>query len=56
MVIIDALEKQMLDAVDGHRSIAKIVDRAGGDRLLPRARAFSKSCSGTTSDALESYP
>jgi SAM-dependent methyltransferase len=39
IVIIDALEKQMLDAVDGRRSIAQIVDGAG-DRLLPRARVF----------------
>ena len=30
----------MLDAVDGRRSIAEIVDRAGGDRVLPRAQAL----------------
>lgn len=29
----------MLDAVDGRRCIAAIVDGAGGDRML-RARAF----------------
>jgi SAM-dependent methyltransferase len=40
VLIVDALEKQMLDAVDGHRSIATIADRVGGDRLLPRARAL----------------
>ena len=40
IVVIDALEKRMLDAIDGHRSIATIVDRAGGDGLLPRARAL----------------
>jgi hypothetical protein len=39
VVIIDALEKRMLDAVDGRRSIAQIVDGAGG-RLLARARTF----------------
>ena len=38
IVIIDPLEKRMLDAVDGRRSIATIVDGAGGGRLLPRAR------------------
>ena len=37
---IDAREKEMLDAVDGRRSIAAIVDGAGGDRLLPRAGAL----------------
>ena len=37
---IDAHEKTMFDAIDGRRSIAKIVDHAGGDRLLPRARAL----------------
>ena len=36
---IDAQEKEMLDAVDGRRSIAAIVDGAGGDRML-RARSF----------------
>ena len=40
ILVIDAQEKRMFDAIDGRRSIAKIVDRAGGDRLLPRARAF----------------
>jgi hypothetical protein len=30
----------MLDAIDGRRSIARIVDHAGGDQLLPRARAL----------------
>jgi SAM-dependent methyltransferase len=35
---IDAPEKAMVDAIDGRRSIAQIVEHAGGDRLLPRAR------------------
>ena len=33
-------EKRMFDAIDGRRSIAEIVDRAGGERLLPRARGL----------------
>ena len=37
---IDAREKEMLEAVDGRRSIAAIVADAGGDRLLPRARSL----------------
>jgi len=37
---IDAREKDMLDAINGRRSIATIVDRTGGARLLPRARTF----------------
>ena len=37
---IDAREKDMLDAIDGRGRIATIVDRAGGARLLPRARTF----------------
>ena len=40
IMIIDGRDKQMLDAVDGHRSIAEIVDRAGGNRELPRAGAL----------------
>ena len=30
----------MFDAIDGRRSIAEIVDRAGGTRTLSRARTF----------------
>ena len=37
---IDALEKHMVNAIDGRRSIANIVDHAGGERLLPRARTL----------------
>jgi SAM-dependent methyltransferase len=40
ILVIDAPEKKMFDAIDGRRSIAKIIDQAGGDQLLPRARAF----------------
>jgi SAM-dependent methyltransferase len=40
VLVIDTKEKEMLDAIDGRRSIATIVDRAGGDRLLPRAQAL----------------
>jgi hypothetical protein len=40
ILVIDAQEKEMLDAVDGRSSIAKIVHRVGGDRLLPHARAL----------------
>jgi hypothetical protein len=40
IMIIDGRDKQMLDAVDGHLSIAEIVDRAGGNRELPRAKAL----------------
>ncbi len=40
ILAIDAQEKQMLEAIDGRRTIAAIVDRAGGERLLPRARTF----------------
>jgi hypothetical protein len=36
---IDAQEKTMFDGIDGHRSIATIVDGVG-DRLLPRARGL----------------
>jgi hypothetical protein len=39
IVIIDALEKRMFDAIDGRRSIAQIADGAG-DRLLARARTL----------------
>jgi hypothetical protein len=38
---IDALEKEMLDAVDGRRSIAAIVG-AGGDRMLRAGVFFQK--------------
>jgi hypothetical protein len=37
---IDAREKDLLDAIDGRRNIATIVDRAGGERLMPHARTF----------------
>ena len=40
ILVIDTHERTMLDAIDGHRSIAEIVDRAGGARWLPRARAL----------------
>ena len=40
ILVIDAQEKAMLDAIDGRRSIATIVDRAGGHHLLPRARTL----------------
>jgi hypothetical protein len=35
---IDAREKQMLDVVDGHRSIAAIAAAANGDASSPLAR------------------
>ena len=37
---IDAREKQMLDAVNGHRSIAAIAEAAGGSALLPLTRTL----------------
>jgi hypothetical protein len=40
ILIIDTQERTMLDAVDGRRSIAEIVDRAGSARWLPRARTL----------------
>jgi hypothetical protein len=40
ILAIDAEEQSMVEAIDGRRSIAAIVDRAGGDRLLPRARVL----------------
>ena len=40
ILVIDRQEKVMIDAIDGRRSIATIVDRAGGDRLLPRVQAL----------------
>ena len=40
ILAIDAQEKAMVDAIDGRRSIAAIVEQAGGGRLLPRARTL----------------
>jgi hypothetical protein len=40
VLVIDAQEKRMVDAIDGHRSIADIVDRTGGRERLSRARVF----------------
>ena len=37
---IDAREKQILDAVNGHRSIAAIAEAAGGSARLPQARCL----------------
>jgi SAM-dependent methyltransferase len=37
---IDAREKQMLDAVDGHHTFAAIAQTAGGSALLPQARCL----------------
>ncbi len=37
---IDAGEKEMLEAIDGRRSIAAIAADVGGDQLLPRARSL----------------
>ena len=38
-IVIDALEKQMYDAIDGHRRIAEIVERVNAQDAT-RARAF----------------
>jgi len=40
VLVVDALEKRMFDAIDGQRSIAEIVDRAGGREHLSHARAL----------------
>jgi hypothetical protein len=40
ILVINAQEKRMFDAIDGHRSIAEIVARVGGDGARPRARDF----------------
>jgi SAM-dependent methyltransferase len=40
VLVIDAQEKRMFDAIDGRRSIAEIAERAGGPDRLPRARAL----------------
>jgi SAM-dependent methyltransferase len=40
ILAIDANEKEMFDRIDGSRSIAEIVDQAGLDQSLPRARSF----------------
>jgi hypothetical protein len=40
VLVIDALEKRMFDAIDGHDSIAGIVERVGGREQLSRARAL----------------
>jgi hypothetical protein len=40
ILIIDAQEKKMFDAIDGRRSIAEIAGRAGGHDALSRARDF----------------
>lgn len=40
VLVIDALEKRMFDAIDGQRSIAEIVERAGGREHLSHARAL----------------
>jgi len=40
VLVVDALEKRMFDAVDGRWSIAEIVERAGGREHLSLARAL----------------
>jgi hypothetical protein len=40
VLAIDAKEKEMLDAIDGRRSIAAIVHTVGGDRWLPQASSL----------------
>jgi hypothetical protein len=40
ILVINAQEKRMFDAIDGHRSIAEIVSRVGGDGARPRAQDF----------------
>jgi hypothetical protein len=37
---IDSREKQLLDLVEGHRSIATVAGAAGGDPASPLARRF----------------
>jgi len=39
-LVIEAPEKRMFDVIDGHRSIAEIVNHAGGHERLSRARAL----------------
>ena len=39
-LVIDAEEKQMLDEIDGRRSISEIVDKVEGKQAESRARAF----------------
>jgi hypothetical protein len=40
ILVIDALEKRIFDAIDGHLSIAEILERTHGDQARPRARTF----------------
>ena len=40
VLVINAQEKRMFDAIDGRGSIAEIVERTGGHEQLSRARAF----------------
>ena len=40
LVVVDAREKQMFDAIDGRRTIAAIIDEVGGDGARLRARAL----------------
>ena len=40
ILVIDAQEKKMFDAIDGLRSIEEIAERAGGNEPLARARDF----------------
>ena len=48
ILVIDSQEKAMLDAIDGRRSIAEIVDGAGGNQLSARAGTFFEKLFGTT--------
>jgi SAM-dependent methyltransferase len=40
ILLIDARERRMFDAIDGRRSIAEIVEYAGGTAAWPAARTF----------------